>query len=130
MANGKAFFNSGQQLATLFGPSENFHNPETMGKYMEDGQKPIEAFCNDILKNLVEWAVHDNSIFYKTQKHWYEFRLETAGKWEGVVWMTRYDHHTWRRLDSWANKSSLSNMGKAFLVNHADKRVPLFYSKD
>lgn len=122
-----AFFNTATQLASLF-TAPAHHDPEKHGKYLDDGQKPIEAFCNDIYSNLREWAVEGSSIFYKTEDHWYEFRVETEGKYKGIVWMTRYDTRTWQRLDSWANRSSVENMGKAFLQDKKDKRVPLFNS--
>ena|SRR6516225_1628156 len=120
-----AFFNDASHLASLFTPPR-YHDPERDGKYSVGGLKPIEAFCSDISDNLTEWAFCRESIFYKTPEHWYEFRLETKGDYRGVVWMTRYDTHSWARLDSWANRSSVESMGKAFLAERMDKLVPLF----
>lgn len=121
-----AFFTSADQLASLFTPA-NFLDVEKHGKYSVDGLKPIEAFCSDIAQNMTEWACSGNSIFYKTKEHWYEFRLEDKGEWKGVVFMTRFDIHTWRRLDSWANRSSVQDVvGRKWLATQTARRVELF----
>lgn len=124
-----AFFNHPHDLAKLFTPEQPY-NRETSGKYGVEYNgvhlKPIEAFCSDIYNELVAWSVEGDSIWYKTPKHFYEFKLVRE---ENLVLMTRFDNGTWRRIDDWANLSSVKDMGSEWLLQkHADKRVPMYHT--
>ena len=121
------FFNTPGQFASLF-TEPNWHSYERHGKFSVDGMKPIEAFLNDIRNNLTEWSVDRDSVFYKTKDHWYVFTLEREGELKGAVVMTRYDHGTWNRIDSWANPQSVAGVGKAWLSSEPQKskRVALY----
>lgn len=119
----RPMFSHPHELAKLF-TQPAFRDPETQGKYLESGMKPIEEFCNDIMQNLVSWSyVKDVSVFYRTERFLYEFRHDATQK---IVWMTRYELRSWLRMDDWANESSLSHMGREFCKKHIDKFVPLF----
>jgi hypothetical protein len=121
-----AFFNHLHDLAKLFTPEQRY-NREISGKYGVDGLKPIEAFCSDIMNDLVQWSYTEDAIWYKTKKHFYEFRLDKKEK--GLVLMTRFDNGTWRRVDDWANLSSVKDMGKVWLLkDHREKYVPMFHT--
>ena len=130
----KAFISHSHQLAAWF-TQPAWYNREVSGKYMEDGLKPIEAFCSDIKRNLINWAIEGNTIFYRTKEFWYMFQLETAAKIFGpllgsgkIVWMTRYRNGSWERVDDWANPHSVEYIGKNFLKDQPDKQLPLFNS--
>ena len=133
------FISQAHELSQMF-TQPAWHDPVKAGKYLEGGLKPVEAFCSDIKQNLLRWAVdaHAATIFYRTPDYWYMFQLVPSSvvfndiEWTGyktmgeIVWMTRYRNESWERLDDWANPHSVEFIGREFLADHADKRVPLF----
>ncbi len=135
----RVFVSRSHELAQMF-TEPAWHNPTKAGKYLENGLKPIEAFCSDIQRHLICWAAEANSIFYRTPDYWYVFQLVDGMtvfsdiEWTGyktmgnIVWMTRYRNESWERFDDWANPHSVEHLGRKFLQGHQDKRVPLFNS--
>lgn len=132
----KAFISHAHELACWF-TEPAWHNREKSGKFLEGCLKPIEAFCSDIRRNLVNWAVDGSCIFYRTEEYWYMFQLDKASKVFGdpslgdgqIIWMTRWRNGTWQRNDDWANPHSVEYIGKDWLETQTEKRLPLFNSK-
>lgn len=121
------FFTNPDDLANLFTPPA-WVAPEGRKFAVEfegEHMKAVEAFHNDIAKNLQTWACENGQVFYRTKQYWYCFQPVTEGELAGVVWMTRYRNGTWERVDDWCNPHSVG-VGKEFLKKHRDKRVPLF----
>lgn len=135
----RVFVSRSHELAQMF-TKPAWHNPVKSGKFLENGLKPIEAFCSDIQRNLICWAVEGDSIFYRTPNYWYVFQLVPGERvfnhifWSGyktmgkIVWMTRYRNESWERNDDWANPHSVKHLGRDFLQGYPDKRLPLFDS--
>jgi len=122
----QAFFSHPHDLAKLF-TADQPYNRERSGKYGVDGLKPIEAFCSDISNDLVMWSYEGDSIWYRTKKFFYEFRLDRK---ENLVFMTRHGNGSWERIDDWANLSSVRDMGKSWLLKeHSDKFVQMFHGE-
>ncbi|KKK70073.1 hypothetical protein LCGC14_2927640, partial [marine sediment metagenome] len=134
----RSFISRAYQVAQMLTMPE-WHYPAIVGKYLEGGFKPIEAFCNDIRQNLIYWASEGDSVFYQTPDYWYIFQYvptveafrgtELEGRKMGghIVYMTRYRNETgtWERLDDWANPHSVKHMLTEFLDAHPDKCLPL-----
>lgn len=118
----KFFFDSPGQLAQMF-TQPNHHNPETQGKYLPSGLKPIEEFESDISYNLVAWSLSGNTILYMTENFWYEVWKE-----EGVIKLSRHGRGQFTRMDTWMNLHSCS-IGKKFLKDKKDLFIPAFNSK-
>lgn len=114
------FFDSGIMLAQMF-TEENregkfMHDP-ILDKQFPGCMKPIEYFSNDIRTNLVQWTTTGKDaqtvVYYKTTNYWYVF--EQDRKHAGLIWMRRFGNQSWARSDSWANKSSISDLGNDWL---------------
>lgn len=94
-------------------------------KYLPNGLKPIEAFYSDISNNLVKWATHENTIYYETNDYWYSMTVERPEhEPEGVIIMRRFNIETNEELCDFANRHSIEDLGKKWLINLTDKRVP------
>lgn len=123
--NNRAFFNTSYDLAKLF-TRANHWNIEKQGKYMNDGLKPIEAFENDICKNLIEWTCEGKMICYRTKEFSYVYEIINRDGCN-IISITRFGNMSWERIDTWCNLHTTS-VGKSWL-NHTDqkcKRVPMF----
>lgn len=116
----------GRLLLALDAP-EHFHNPEKEGKYLENGMKPFEAFFSDIRQNLLCWTIETicgfKSVWYVTNDYIYRAKMNT-GENKNLVIITRFSRHTWERLDTWVNASTAEAIGKNYLNNMPERRVP------
>jgi len=95
-------------------------------KYMENGLKPIETFYSDISNNIVRWAAEGKTIYYETSEYWYSMELLHNGPmdYEAAIVMRRFGIDTNEEIWSLANQHSIDGLGKKWLINLKDKRVP------
>jgi len=115
------FFTKVSMLASIFTNSKQI-NIEDHSKYLKNGSKPVEEFCSDIVKDLVQWSSDYDTTYYKTKDFWYAF--QKIGK---VVKMTRYEFNSFNNISDWVNLYSIKDLiGKNFLINHLDKRSKLY----
>lgn len=118
----KAIFETDQELAKLMIPT-NRHDPDRDGKYLDDGLKPVEAFCSDIMQNLVAWGHRPHeSIYYRTKDYIYQFYFNSQYK---IIEMTRWHLRKYDRLDSWANMHTVAPVGSTFCKANVNKWVPV-----
>lgn len=122
---GKVFFENPDTLAKMF-TRPNVLNYEQAKWFDERGLKAIEAFESDIRSNLVEWGSAGNSIYYRTERYWYDFSLRDTNDTK-IIECIRYCNHRWSRWDTWMNLHSCS-VGKKWLMKEPQKSkwVPLF----
>ena len=121
----KVFFDHPYTLAHLF-TRENRLNYEQTKWYDSGGYKAIEHFEHDIRRNLVEWGYAGDSIYYRTERFWYDYTLTNVDG-TPIIECTRYCNHTWRRWDTWMNLHS-TGVGKEWLMQEPQKSkwIPLF----
>ena len=115
---GKVFFDTPDTLAKMF-TRPNRLNYEQSKWFDGRGLKAIEAFESDIRRNLVEWGIGGNSIYYRTEMFWYDFALTTTNDVK-LITCTRYCNRSWQRVDTWMNLHSCS-IGKKWLTQEPQK---------
>lgn len=89
----------------------------------------LEFFINDIRQNLMGWATDSISIFYKTERNHYKISPSKINK--GLLDIFATNEVLGIRIATWANKSTLSGMGKEFLGKEENlkKRMELLMIK-
>jgi len=106
------FFDHPLTLAKLFTAPNRLNYMQ--GKFFDDrGLKAIEAFESDIRRNLIEWGAIDTTIYYRTERWWYDYHLATTQGCQ-IIECTRFCNNSFRRWDTWMNVGSCS-VGKDWL---------------
>ncbi len=117
---GKVFFDSPLTLAKLFTQPNRLNYEETKWYDSKRGFKAIEKFEYDISRHLVEWGYSGKSIYYRTERYWYDYSIRKVDKDTEVIECTRYCNRTWRRWDTWMNLHS-TTCGKDWLMKEPQK---------
>lgn len=95
--------------------------------FVQDGDYFVEEVVSDIKMNLVGWAVHQNTIFYVTEKFLYGCTLQTRGACCGLITIIQVPRNREGALVkcSWMNQHSCS-FGKEWLQKWSEYRVALY----
>jgi hypothetical protein len=103
---GKVFFNEPLTLARLF-TQPNRLNYAQQKWFDNRGLKAIEAFESDIKRNLIEWGYSGDSLYYRTERFWYDYTVTNVDG-TRIIECTRYCNNRWTRWDTWMNLHSTS----------------------
>jgi hypothetical protein len=116
--------------------SDMFSNDRPVGKYLDEPSmfpaeefggcmKPLEYFSNDIRMNLEVWSKSSlsNMVYYKTKKNYYRISINPTHS--GLVDIICHNKDLKKTISTWANTSSITDLGKEWLVGKRDLYVPL-----